>query len=55
MGLDQYMMKRNGNLTSGDTDEVDVIEIAYWRKRRHIQNWMEKSGVNSATLVILIA
>ena len=42
MGLDQYMMKRNGNLTSGDTDEVDVVEIAYWRKRRHIQNWMEE-------------
>ncbi len=36
------MMKRNGNLTSGDTDEVDVVEIAYWRKRRHIQNWMEE-------------
>ena len=38
MGLDQYMMKRNGS----DTDEVDVVEIAYWRKSRHIQNWMEE-------------
>ena len=38
MGLAQYMMKRNGS----GARQVDVVEIAYWRKSRHIQNWMEE-------------
>ena len=38
MGLDQHMMKRIQN----NAGEGDTIEIAYWRKVRHIQNWMEE-------------
>lgn len=38
MGLDQYMMKH----IKDNADEGDTIEIAYWRKCRHIQNWMEE-------------
>ena len=37
MGLDQYMFKS----IKDNADEGDTIEIAYWRKCRHIQNWME--------------
>jgi hypothetical protein len=37
MGLDQYMWKR----IKDGADEGDTIEVAYWRKVRHIQNWME--------------
>lgn len=38
MGLDQHMMKRIQNAEG----EGDTIEIAYWRKVRHVQNWMEE-------------
>jgi len=37
MGLDQHMWKR----IKDGADEGDTIEVAYWRKVRHIQNWME--------------
>lgn len=35
MGLDQHMWKRLN-------EESEPEEIAYWRKTRHIQNWMEQ-------------
>jgi hypothetical protein len=38
MGLDQYMFKR----IKDNVDEGVTIEIAYWRKVRHIHNWMEQ-------------
>lgn len=41
MGLDQYMWKQMKN----DECEHEPVEVGYWRKVRHIQNWMESMWV----------
>lgn len=41
MGLDMYMMKE----IKDSNDEGATIEIGYWRKFRHLHNWMESKWV----------